>query len=242
MQYQDLVNIYSVQKPVFNLRKSQWPSRNVQNSWIRVRTLLNFNNSKRHEPLYLNLNLYIKNTKLACLESACPSSCATSAVHSHVPEGSTPVLAARASCGQLLVGCSCCRIGERLLCSGSPCLEPDLISCPAYSNRFDFSSQVSGHRYLKRLRSAIRKSAEALFMNSLSVWLCCFKLDTIQIMQFGSLAFNSPDHQYRPSKSSKLMPVKSLCDSLADFHRICTFTEKSHGRKFNVIYFAIKLL
>ena len=70
------------------------------------------------------------------------------------------------------------------------------------------SSQVSAHRYLKRLRSAIRKSAEAL--DSLSVWLCCFKLDAIQIMQFCSLALNSPDPQ-------------------------------SRGRKFNVIYSAIKL-
>ena len=103
------------------------------------------------------------------------------------------------------------------------------------------SLQVSAHRYLKRLRSAIRKSAEALFMDSLSVWLCCFKRDAIQIMQFCSLALNSPDHQYRPSKSSKPMPVKSLCDSFGWLPSNLHFTEKSHGRKFNVIYSAIKL-
>ena len=103
------------------------------------------------------------------------------------------------------------------------------------------SSQVSAHRYLKRLRSAIRKSAEALFMDSLSVWLCCFKLDAIQIMQFCSLALHSPDHQYWTSKSSKPMPVKSVCDSFGWLPSNLHFHRESHFRKFYVIYSAIKL-
>ena len=62
-------------------------------------------------------------------------------------------------------------------------------------------------------------------MDSLSVWLCCFELDAIQNMQFRSLALQSPEHQYLDSKLSKLMLVKSHCDSFGrlpsnlHFHR-----------------------
>ena len=60
-------------------------------------------------------------------------------------------------------------------------------------------------------------------------------------MQFWSLALQSPEHQYWPSKLSKPMLVKSSATASADFHRIYIFKEKSHGRNFNVIYSAIKL-